>query len=42
MTAQGKTAEFHSQTAFDAFRVEALKQLGEDPRQFAHQWRGTG
>ena len=38
MTVQGKSAEFHSQPDFDAFRVEAFKQLGEDLGQFAHKW----
>ncbi len=38
MTAQGKTAEFRSQAALDAFRTEALKQLGQSPAQFAQEW----
>lgn len=40
MTVQSKTAEFHSRAAFDAFRVEAFKQLGQDPGQFANKWAG--
>jgi hypothetical protein len=40
MTAQGKTADFHSQADFDAFRVRAFKQLGEAPAQFAQKWPG--
>ncbi len=40
MTAQGKSVEFHSQAEFDAFRVGALRQLGESPGQFARKWPG--
>ena len=40
MTVQGKSAEFRSQPDFDAFRVEAFKQLGDDAGQFVHKWPG--
>ncbi|MGO9113064.1 MAG: hypothetical protein ACLP9L_27850 [Thermoguttaceae bacterium] len=38
LSADGKTAEFHSRTAFREFRALALKQLREAPSQFSQKW----
>jgi hypothetical protein len=40
VSAHGKTAEFHTQAAFRAFRTRALRQLREDPDQFGQKWPG--
>ncbi len=34
----GKTAEFHSPQAFDAFQARVLQQMRKAPRQFRRQW----
>jgi hypothetical protein len=38
MSANGKTAEFHSPTAFHEFKALTLKQLREAPRRFSEEW----
>ena len=38
LSANGKTAEFHSRMAFREFRALALKQLREAPSQFGQKW----
>ena len=38
LSANGKTAEFHSRAAFREFRARALKQLREAPGQFGQKW----
>ena len=38
VSANGKTAEFHSRTAFREFRAGALQQLREAPGQFGQKW----
>jgi len=38
LSANGKTAEFHSRPAFREFRVQTLKQLREAPNEFGQKW----
>lgn len=38
LSAGGKTAEFHSPTAFYEFQAQAFKQLREAPGQFGEKW----